>query len=298
MQKITVFLWFDSHAEEAMKFYTTLFNGGKMVSIKRYPGGSLEGPMQGMEGKVLTGIFELAGQQLMALDGGPAFEFTPSVSLFVDCETIEEVERLWGGLSQGGTILMPLQAYPFSEKYGWLKDKYGLSWQLNLGNGPQTITPFLMFVGEQGKAEEAVQFYTSLFKNSRIKHIERYGASDDGPEGMVKRVLFQLAGQEFMAIDGGPEHSFTFNEATSLYVDCDGQEEVDHLWERLSAVPESEQCGWLKDRYGLSWQIVPSAMPDMMDDPDPVRSKQVMDALLQMKKIDLKMLQDVAAAAT
>ena len=130
MQKITPFLWFDSQAEEAMNFYTSLFNDSRVVSIKRYPDGPLEGPMAGMEGKVLTGIFELAGQRFMALDGGPYFKFTPAISFFVSGETAEEIDAIWAKLMDGGSVLMPLQQYPFSEKFGWVQDKYGLSWQI------------------------------------------------------------------------------------------------------------------------------------------------------------------------
>jgi predicted 3-demethylubiquinone-9 3-methyltransferase (glyoxalase superfamily) len=292
MQKITPFLWFDTQAEEAIKFYTACFKNSKIESINRYPEGPLEGPMAGMEGKVLTGVFELAGQRFMALDGGPVFNFTPAISFFVNCETAEEVDHLWGRLSDGGTILMPCQNYPFSEKFGWTMDRYGLSWQLNLAARAQKITPFLMFVGEQhGKAEEAIQLYTSLFQNSRVEHVERYGAGEDGEEGSVKHALFQLSGQEFMVMDSNLEHAFTFTEASSFYVECESQEEVDYLWNTLSADPEAEQCGWLKDRYGVSWQIIPAALPELLNDPDPERSKRVMDAMLQMKKIDVEALQ-------
>lgn len=293
MQKITPFLWFSTQAEEAMNFYTSIFPDSRVISIKRYPDGPLEGPMAGMEGKVLTGIFELAGQRFMALDGGPTFKFTPAISLFVNCETAAEVDEMWGKLSGGGSVLMPLQQYPFSEKFGWLEDKYGLSWQLTLGAWAQKITPFLMFVGEQhGKAEEAMTFYTSLFDNSGIKQIERYGAGAAGQEGTVTHAVFNLNGQAFMAMDSNLEHAFTFTEAISFYVDCESQAEVDRLWDALSAHPEAEQCGWLKDRYGVSWQIIPAVVSEMMNEPDPEKAKRGMDAMLQMKKIDIRALQE------
>src|SRR5690349_21905435 len=213
MQKITPFLWFDTQAEDAMKFYTSCFNNSKIVSINRYPEGPLDDPMKGMEGKVITGVFELAGQQFMALDGGPAFKFTPAISFFVNCETEEEVDHLWEKLSDGGMALMPLQKYPFSEKFGWIMDRYGLTWQVNLGARSQKITPFLMFVGKQhGNAEEAMNFYTSLFKNSSVERVERYGAGEDGENGTVKHAVFRLNGQEFMAIDSNAAHPFTFTE--------------------------------------------------------------------------------------
>lgn len=292
MQKITPFLWFDSHAEQAMQQYVTSFAPAQIRSIQRYPDGPLEGPMAGKEGKVLTGVFELAGQQFMALDGGPTFKFTPAISFFVNCASAEEGDQLWAKLGDGGSTLMPYQAYPFSPKFGWLADAYGLSWQINLGERRQKITPMLMFVGAQhGKAEEALKFYLSLFPDSHLETLTYYEAADMGAAGSVKHALFKLAGQEFMAMDSNAEHNFGFTEALSLYVDCDSQAEVDHLWSALSADPAAEQCGWLKDKYGVSWQIVPSALARLMSDPDPEKSGRVMQAMLQMKKIDIVALE-------
>lgn len=288
MQQITPFLWFDTQAEAAINLYTSIFENSKIDSVKRYPRIGLEGPMKGMEDRVLTGVFELAGQRFMAIDGGPAFKFTPAISLFVNCAAEDEIDRLWERLSAGGSVLMELQAYPFSSKFGWLMDQYGLSWQLNLGARAQKITPALMFVGQQyGKAEEAMRFYTALFPNSGIEHIERYGAGDGEAAGTVKQAVFQLNGRDFMAMENAFDHPFTFNEATSFYVECETQAEVDYYWNRLSADPEAEQCGWLKDRYGISWQIIPAVLLEMMHDPDPEKSKRVMDAILGMKKIDI-----------
>jgi predicted 3-demethylubiquinone-9 3-methyltransferase (glyoxalase superfamily) len=296
MQKITPFLWFDNQAEEAMNFYVSLFDHSKIVSIFRYPEGVEDEHMQGMEGKVLTGVFELDGYQFMALDGGPQFQFNPSISFFVQCDSEAEIDRLHKELSQGGAELMPLQEYDFAKKYAWVQDRYGVSWQLFMGSPhvPQKITPELMFVGEQqGKAEEAMNFYTSLFENSEIKMIDRYPAGGQEPEGTVQHGRFTLNGQLFMAMDSALEHQFTFNEAISLYVDCETQQEVDRMWTALSAYPEAEQCGWLKDRFGVSWQIVPSDFIEMMKDPDPVKSKRVMDAMLQMKKFEIEILRQV-----
>jgi predicted 3-demethylubiquinone-9 3-methyltransferase (glyoxalase superfamily) len=146
----------------------------------------------------------------------------------------------------------------------------------------QKITPFLWF---DDKAEEAVNLYTSLFKNSEIGSITRYGAEGPGPEGTVMTMTFRLDGQEFMALNGGPE--FKFTEAISFLVNCETQEEVDGLWEKLSEGGEKGQCGWLKDKYGLSWQIVPSVLGEMLQDKDPEKANRVMQAILQMNKIDI-----------
>ena len=150
----------------------------------------------------------------------------------------------------------------------------------------QKITPFLWF---DGKAEEAMNFYTSIFKTSKIGRITRYGDAGPGPKGAVMSGTFQLDGQEFMALNGGPQ--FKFTEAISFFVNCETQEEVDELWEKLSAGGQKSRCGWLKDKYGLSWQIIPSALGEMLGDKDPEKSQRVMKAMLQMDKIDIKGLE-------
>lgn len=283
--KIAPFLWFDAHAEAAMRFYTSIFEHSRIISIQYYPEGVEEGPMQGMKGRVLHGEFELAGERFFALDGGPQFSFTPAVSLFVNCATEAECEALWARLAAGGSILMPLEAHPFSAKFGWVADKYGLSWQLSVGAGPQKITPFLMFVAQQhGKAKAAISFYLSVFKNAALEQMRQQGDT-------VQWAAFQLEGRAFMASDGGLEHDFAFSGAASFYVDCESQAEVDYLWDALSAVPEVERCGWLQDQYGLMWQIIPTAMGALLSDPDAEKSGRALQAMLQMKKIDIAALE-------
>jgi len=146
----------------------------------------------------------------------------------------------------------------------------------------QKIVPFLWF---DNQAEEAANFYVSILKNSRIVNVSRYGEAGPGPKGTAMSVTFQLNGQDFMALNGGP--LFTFTPAISLFVNCETQEEVDELWEKLSAGGKKERCGWLKDKYGLSWQIIPTALGRMLGDKDPAKSKRVMQAMLQMNKIDI-----------
>jgi predicted 3-demethylubiquinone-9 3-methyltransferase (glyoxalase superfamily) len=149
----------------------------------------------------------------------------------------------------------------------------------------QKITPFLWF---DGNAEEAANFYTSIFRNSKIKNIARYGDAGPGPKGTVMSAVFELEGQDFMALNGGPQ--FTFSPAISLFVNCETQQEVDELWEKLSQGGERHRCGWLKDRFGVSWQIIPTALGQMLHDKDAEKSKRVMKAMLQMDKIDIKTL--------
>ena len=151
----------------------------------------------------------------------------------------------------------------------------------------QKIIPFLWF---DNQAEEAANFYTSIFKNSKIGTVSRFGPEGPGPEGSVMTISFQLDGQEFTALNGGPE--FNFTEAISFFVNCEDQAEVDELWDKLSAVPEAEVCGWLKDKYGVSWQIIPTVLMELLNDPDPVKAQKVAQAMLQMKKIDIQTLKE------
>ncbi|HEY3369756.1 MAG TPA: VOC family protein [Prolixibacteraceae bacterium] len=294
LQKITPFLWFDTQSEEAANLYTSIFKNSRIKTITRY--GEEGARVSGREkGSVMTVAFQLEGQEFVALNGGPVYEITPAISFFVNCETEQEIDSLWKKLSEGGTVLMTLNKYPFSEKFGWLKDQFGVTWQLMIGEGMQKITPFLMFGGDQsGKAEEAINFYVSLFSDSAIIHLERYDSSEEVIEGTIKYARFSLNEQEFLAMDTIKEHSFTFTPALSLSVNCESQEEIDHFWDQLSEGGDqrSQQCGWLQDRYGISWQIVPRAMGEMMSDPDPEKSRRVMQAMLQMKKLDIRVLRE------
>ncbi len=292
MQKITTHLWFDKEASEAANFYTSIFPDSKIKSstvLHDTPSGTVE-----------TVNAEFFSQDFILLSAGPLFKFTPAISFLVACDTQEEVERLWEKLSVGGKALMELGQYPFSEKYGWIQDQYGLSWQIMfMGNREikQRITPTLMFIGENyGKAEEALNFYTSVFHHAKIGDIMRYvkGMEPD-QEGTIAHASFTLEDQEFAAMDSGQEHQFTFNEAISFIVNCNDQEEVDYYWEKLSAVPESEQCGWLKDKYGLSWQIVPLILGQMLQDKDKEKVARVTKAFLKMKKLDISQLQSAQA---
>jgi predicted 3-demethylubiquinone-9 3-methyltransferase (glyoxalase superfamily) len=193
---------------------------------------------------------------------------------------------------------MPLQAYPFSDRYGWVADRYGLSWQLSAaGDGATShIFPSLMFVGDRvGQAEAAINFYTSVFPDSKVGEISRYSSGQEpDKEGTITYGPFVLAGQDFAAMDSAQAHDFTFNEAISFIVNCKDQAEVDYYWNKLSAVPESEQCGWLKDKFGVSWQIVPMVLGELLTDPDGARADRVMEALLQMKKLDIRELRTAA----
>ncbi|MBI4790212.1 MAG: VOC family protein [Chloroflexi bacterium] len=294
MQKTTPHLWFDKEAKEAAEFYTSLFPNSKITNIT-----TLYNTPSG-DSDVVS--FELARQPFMAISAGPLFKFNPSVSFMLnfdpsrDKNARENLNALWEKLSVGGAALMPLQQYPFSERYGWIQDKYGLSWQLILSNpeGEERpfIVPFLMFVGPVcGKAEEATDFYMSVFKNSKRGTITRYGKDQEpDKEGTIMFTDLTLANHWFAAMDSAHPHAFAFNEAISFMVPCETQGEIDYYWAKLSAVPEAEQCGWLKDKYGLSWQITPTVLGEMMEDGTREQIDRVTQAFLPMKKFDIAKL--------
>jgi predicted 3-demethylubiquinone-9 3-methyltransferase (glyoxalase superfamily) len=248
--------------------------------------------------------FELMGQSFMSISAGPYFKFNPSTSLMVNFDPAQDagaktrIDEVWAKLSEGGKILMPLDKYPFSERYGWVQDKYGLSWQLILTNPGGEVRPFIMpsllFVKDKyGKVEEATDFYLSVFKNSKRGTLARYGAGQaPDKEGAVMFTDFMLESAWFTAMESAhPQHDFDFNEAVSFMVNCDTQEEIDYYWEKLSAVPGAEQCGWLKDMYGVSWQIVPSDLEAKLATGTPEQVERLTKAFLQMKKFDLAALQ-------
>ncbi len=287
MQKITPHLWFDKEAAEAAKFYTSIIEDSAIkstVTIGDTPSGTVD---------LVT--IELSGQEFSLISAGPLFKFNPSISFLVALSTREEVDALWANLSEGGSVLMELGQYPFSEKYGWVQDRYGLSWQVMVAGGRtirQRITPMLMYVGAQcGRAQEAINLYTSVFHDSKIGDVLRRGKGEEpDKEGTVKYAAFTLEGQEFAAMESAYPHNFAFNEAISFMVHCDTQEEIDYYWERLASDPNAGQCGWLKDTFGVSWQIVPTIMGEMLADKDKKKSARVIEAFLKMKKFDLAVL--------
>lgn len=294
-QRIVPHLWFDKEAREAANFYCSIFPDSRITNIT-----TLHNTPSG-DADIVS--FEVWGYKFQGISAGPLFKFNPSISFMVnfdpsqDEEARRRIDEIWGNLVAGGNVLMPLDKYPFSERYGWVQDRYGLSWQLIYtnpeGEERPLIMPSLLFVGDVcGKAEEASDFYLSIFREAKRGGIARYPTGmEPDKEGTVMFTDFQLEGQWFVAMDSAHGHRFGFNEAISFMVYCETQEEIDYFWEKLSAVPAAEQCGWLKDKYGLSWQIVPTAMDKMMQDRDRERLARVTQAFLKMKKFDLAALQ-------
>lgn len=250
-------------------------------------------------GETTVVTVSLAGQFFQLLGAGPLKERNPSISYMVAFPTSEEVETLWNELVEGAEVLMPLDTYDFSERYGWLKDKHGVSWQIMHSGGMdiQTVTPCFLFVGDVfGRAEAAMNDWISIFPDSYVleDHLIRYEATD-GPEleGKLNYARFVLSGREFVTMDSAENHQFAFNEMQSLIAFCETQAEIDDYWGKLSAVSEAEQCGWLQDRYGVSWQIVPWEMEEMLTTGTKEQLARVTEVFLPMKKIDVKALRNV-----
>lgn len=287
MQKIVTHLWFDKEAVEATKFYVSLFKDSQVNNISTITGTP--------SGDTDIVSFQLAGQDFMAISAGPIFKFNPSISLFVVFDNEKEMEEVWNKLIDGGKALMEYDTYPWARKYGWLQDRYGLTWQLMWNDqllNKQKITPILMFTREKsGMAKNAIEKYTNIFPNSKIEMMVLYEKGEGDKEGYIKQSRFKLGDFSMGAMDSSGPHEFGFNEAISFIIRCDDQKEIDYYWEKLSAVPEAEQCGWLKDEYGVSWQVVPTEMDKMMSEGSKEQVGRVTDAFLKMKKFDIKELQ-------
>ncbi|WP_057938457.1 VOC family protein [Algoriphagus resistens] len=269
-------LWFDGNAKQAAEFYCAVFADSVIVD---------ENPM------VVT--FESAGQKFMCLNGGPDFKFTPAISFYTPILDESEIQTVWDKLIENGRALMPLDSYPWSKKYGWVQDKFGVTWQLTIDRpdySNQKFIPALMFSGANfGRAEEAIHFYSSIFGNSTTRLISRYRADDpNGQDGTINHAQFELSGKLFSVMDSVVVHDFDFNEALSLVVECRDQTQVDYFWEKLVEGGQESQCGWLKDKFGVSWQIVPEILHELLADPD--RSDRVIQAFMKMKKFDIEKL--------
>jgi predicted 3-demethylubiquinone-9 3-methyltransferase (glyoxalase superfamily) len=274
-------IWFSDNAKEAAEHYCTAFANAEMKICT---------PM------VVT--FQINGKQFMGLNGGPYFKPNPSVSFFTVCESAEEIDIAWNTLTEGGKVMMPLASYPWSNRYGWVEDKYGVSWQLSLGNFTEKqqadTFPSLMFTGDQsGNAEKAMNFYISLFENSSINTIARYEAGEHDIVGHVKYGQFEMDGYKISAMDSSGPHEFSFDQGVSLVVNCDTQEEIDFFWLNLTEGGKEDRCGWCQDSFGLWWQIVPSILGSLMADPS--KAPKVMEAFMKMKKFDIEALKTAAA---
>ncbi|AKH94954.1 VOC family protein [Elizabethkingia anophelis] len=272
-------LWCNGDAKESAEFYCQVF-GGKIT----------------VDTPVVINI-ELFGQKLMLLNAGPQFEKNPSISFLINCASEEDVQHYWDQLSEGGMVLMELDSYPWSKKYGWIKDKYGTTWQLYFGEmQEQRLVPTLMFMHRNnGKAMEAMEFYTSTFPESKIEGVLKYkdgGENGEDPEN-VQHAQFVINNYMLSCMDSSLDHKFDFNEGISLVIMTNDQKETDHLWNTLiSGGGRESMCGWLKDQYDVSWQIVPKKLIELMNDTDPAKSQKVVQAMLKMQKIIIAHLEE------
>lgn len=289
-QKIVPHLWFDKKAEEAARWYTSIFPGSKIIGTHTL--------QDTPSGDVKQVSFDLMNYRFMAMSAGPHATKNPSISFIVQVNknNTELVDKLYKRLKEGGKVLMPLDKYPFNDKFAWVEDKYGVSWQLTLRehrSGKHNIVPSLMFANHnKGKAKDAMALYVDTFKKSEHLAEMNYpeGAAPDGQD-LIMNAEARLGKKRFAFQDSIEKHDFNFSEGISLLVKCDNQKEIDRYWEKLSAVPEAEECGWLKDKFGVSWQIVPKVMDDMLEKGTPEQIDRVTEAFLQMKKFDIETLE-------
>lgn len=271
-------IWCNNNAKEMADFYCNTFPETKIVNENMF-----------------AILIEMFGLKLMLLNGGDIFKPNPSISFMYLTIEMSEVEILWGKLIEGGQSMMTLDSYPFSPKYGWVTDKYGVSWQLytsgDENNIMQKIVPTLMFTGTQnGKAGLAADFYIALFPDSALRGVLRYTGEEGEVKGNILHGEFLIHGYLLMMMDSSIDHQFGFNEGVSLVVECDNQEEIDTYWEVLTSNGgEENRCGWLKDQFGVSWQIIPRELSKWI-----AASPAAQEALLKMKKLDLSILKNEA----
>ncbi|MFA5512023.1 MAG: VOC family protein [Candidatus Kapaibacterium sp.] len=263
-------LWFDNNAMEVVEHYKRAFDDLKVTD----------------ENNIVVNI-KTAGQKIMLLNGGPMFKQNPSSSIMVTCETIEEADNIYNILSEGGDIIMPLDEYDWSKRFCWINDKYGVSWQIYHGKientGGKKFSPTFMFTGDVcGRAEEAINYYNEVFRDSDIVGILRYDNDENEMPNYVKHSQMQVNGLTMMFADSSQMHTDGFNEAFSIAVECRNQEEIDYYWQALTNGGRESMCGWLKDKFGISWQIIPQELGEWMR--DPVLAPKVSKAFMQMKK--------------
>ena len=286
MQNLTVNLWMQGNAEEAGDFYAAALPEARSEVESRYPTEGLLDFQKPFAGEALTVSVWVRGTKITLINAGNEFDPNPSISIILNFRASERelLDSTWAALSDGGQVMMPLQQYPFSEHYGWVTDRFGVSWQLmesaqEIQPGAQVL-PSLMFCGQaQNRAAEALEFYSDVF-GAKVHMQVPYGQANEVVHAeSIMFSQFSLGEDVLSAMDSGVSQPFTFTPGVSLQWDCYGQAEIDRLWDALSAVPEAEACGWLSDKFGVSWQIVPANMDELMKRPDAFQH------MLGMKKL-------------
>lgn len=279
---VTPCLWFDGRAKEAAEFYSTNLPDTKIVA----------------QSPIVTEI-EISEHHFTLLDGGPMYQPNPSISFTYQIDTVEEIDKIWRAFKENGSVLMELDKYPWSERYGWLNDKFGISWQFIVGDLKQfgqKIIPALMFTQDKyGRAEEAINFYSTVFKEAKVDGIFRYEANNSPEEeGKIAHSQIELSGQKFQLLESIQSHQFTFSEGVSLIIHCANQAEIDYYWDKLTEGGEESMCGWLKDKFGVSWQVVPDALIEIMNDPN--RAEKAVKAFMNMRKLNIQEILEQANA--
>ncbi len=288
MQRIVPNIWCQGNANDVGSYYAATLPDTSMEVVASYPTENLPDFQRDLAGQPLVVDVTVGGYRIRLINAGGEYRPTPAISFILSMdpsahggedETRAAMGRMWDALADGGEVRMPLDAYPHSALYGWVEDRYGVNWQLMLadpaGDPRPLVIPQFLFTGAAVQAQQAIELYTGLLPDSA----PGMAVPLPGDGGGVMFAEFTLAGQWFSAMDGGTIHDFTFSPGLSLEVDCTDQNQIDTLWEALSAVPEAEQCGWLVDRFGVSWQIVPENMGELVQQPGAYQR------MLAMKKI-------------
>ncbi|RWY53918.1 VOC family protein [Mucilaginibacter gilvus] len=292
MLPIKPHIWFDQDkAKEAAEFYTSLIPNSALDYVSHFP-------MPGGECEIVE--FNMAGQSFLGISAGKGLKISPAISFMINFDSSDAASRInevWNKLIDNGSVMMPLDRYPFSERYGWVSDKYGVSWQLILtnpdGEERPVIVPSLMYTGQvAGKANEAIDFYCSVFKDGK-RGTTAPRTEEMGPDNAGSLMFADFhADQTWMAaMDSAHPHGFSFNDAVSLLVPCETQDEIDYYWAALSADGKPGQCGWLKDKYGVSWQVASTVMLEGLKNGSPEQIVRITQAFMDMKKPDVAALQ-------
>ena len=289
MQRIVPNVWCQGNATSVGEFYAAVLPQASAQVSMSYPMDDLPDFQRDLAGQPLVIDVNVSGYQIRLINAGHEFRPTPALSLIVNMDPLlfdggEEEARtrihsMWAAFAEGGEVRMELGEYPHSKLYGWVEDRFGVNWQLMLsapaGEPRPLISVQFLFTGARAQAQQAMELYTGLLPDSGAGRVVPHAGNTDA----IMFAEFKLAGQRFSAMDGGTDHHFTFTPGLSLEIACADQDEIDFLWEALSSVPEAEQCGWLMDSFGVSWQIVPGNMGQLMAHPGAYQR------MLAMKKI-------------
>lgn len=290
-QRIVPNLWFDGRVEEAISFYMSTFPGSTVLRTTHFAEASQE-MHDNTPGEIQSVEFQVEGLRFIILNGGSLYKMTPSVSFIVYRTDAGQVDALAAQLADGGTVLVPVGDRPEGERYAWVQDKFGVSWQIMLADEPHDATIALLFSGEHtGRAEEALHYYNDTFPGSKIKLLDHYPAGmEPEREGSLRLGQITIDEHRLSVMDSAQAHEFRPSLGISLVVECNDQLEIDHYWERLSAVPEVEQCGWCQDKFGVYWQVAPIELGDMLSVGSPEQVEAVTTAFMTMKKFNIAAL--------